>query len=170
MKVLEKSIISWHCDEWDSETRKPETDPDALSFWMGRTLTCMWGCAQSRPSTNLLVLTRPLLLAVVCLPSTSSPGQSSCCIGGAGFPGIIGQLFLLCLLPLAQSFACLTAQLQDSCGLGDSCCSDAFLYSMLEFCAVALVVDMFLWLRSEVFLQEKCLGSAMLGEIHRWVK
>lgn len=26
-------------------------------------------------------------------------------VGGAGFPGIVGQLFLLCLLPLAQSLA-----------------------------------------------------------------
>lgn len=27
-------------------------------------------------------------------------------VGGAGFPGIVGQLFLLCLLPLSSSLCC----------------------------------------------------------------
>lgn len=163
----------WSVGQWDEEAWNWSW-MRGVSEWTGQ--GGHWpacedvGSAQSRPSTNLLILTRPLLLAVVCLPSSSSTGQSSCCIGGAGFPGIVGQLFLLCFLPLAQSFAYLTAQLQDSRDWEDLCHSDAFLYRMSEFCAVALVVGMFLWLRSEVFLQQKCLGSAMLGEIHRWVK
>lgn len=31
-----KSIISWHCDQWDSETRKPETDPECVEFLNGQ--------------------------------------------------------------------------------------------------------------------------------------
>lgn len=178
--------ICWECQEkfqsaalcclkrWDSNTRKPVTDPNALNLWMGwagRTLTCLW------VRGLCMILTRHLfadcsLSPTHCCPLSpllTSTGQSSYCRWSwlswncrATFPVV---------LVTSCSISCfMTALLQDSWGCEDGCHLDAYLCSMLEFMTGAFVSNIFLWFRAEVFLQQKCLGSAKWGEIHRWVK
>lgn len=146
---------------------EPETDPNALNFWLGgaeRTLCCLWAhrlglrladVASLSPffllthshccllSLSLFSLTHSLsVLSALTfslplslppsfpLPHSLSPPllplysptlfpppsfplslsllpvlASAPAGGGAGFPGIVEQLFLLCFLPLAQSLA-----------------------------------------------------------------
>lgn len=168
----------------DGHTRKPETDLDALNFWMAqaeRTLTCLWGhwlrlCTVLSLSLSLSLalfhsLTQSCPLSLSLLPVLASAPA----VGGAGFPGIVGQLFLLCFATSCSiSFALMTALLQDYTGAAktDSCYPDTLLpTSMQGFTASAsVVINIFSWFRSEVFLQQKCLGCAKWGEIHRWVK
>lgn len=130
-----------------SHTREPETDPNALNFWMGRaegTLTCLWGCElgrymilclclfadfDSRSLTRALSLSPSLSLAVACSLSlsSSSTGLSSSCRWSwlswncrATFPVVLAT---------SCSITCLmTALLQDLWGSENLCHLDAYLY------------------------------------------
>ncbi len=178
-KFQSTALCCWK--QRDGHTRKP--DPDALNFWMGRaerTLTCLWGHGLGLRTILVsrfwLSLSLTHTLAVVCSLSlslslsSSSTGQRSSCRWSwlswncrATFPVVLATSCSISRL--------MTALLQDYWCCEDVRHLDAHLHGMLGFMAGAFVViNMFSWFRSEVFLQQKCLGSAKWGEIHRWVK
>ena len=99
-----KLILSLWISEWAG-----------LKGWKGTSLAEDTGFPLS-PLLSLSLCPSLLSLWLSLLPVLAGAPA----VGGAGFPGIVGQLFLLCLLPLAQSFALMTALQQDYWGADDS--------------------------------------------------
>ena len=115
---------------------------------------------------SLIPLMQPCSVPV---PLRAPPALASApAVGGAGFPGIVGQLFLLCCYfsPL-QCFLLNDSSGRRISGLWTYGCP--LWYFLRLRASICLRMGTFLWVWTRGFWQQRCIGSARKSEIHRWV-